>query len=418
VLRAATMQYLGFSLVALAVVALVIALVQRSKGRRILAAPFKRTGETARNPSVADAKGIVSCEGAIVTNQPAFAPCSGTPCVYFEVEVIQRWTKRVETENGTKTEQGHDTVQTIKSGNVFYLDDGSGPIAVNPREGMDVELDTSFEQEQGVSYGDVQFGRFRTNVLAQRGDKRAYAVKVIEKIVPAEGGMFVMGQLANACIGKPQAMLGTLRASRRGRNALLGATKRNATIGFVAAAMLLPPGAGLSAFADPPAPAVAGESACNILDESKPDDICSGKIYGDNGSNVPLTISQAGTFEITAGPPRGKKLPVIAEINVVDESGKALVSGADERASVDLAPGKYTINVHDSIAGDAKHFKGGLSYELAVKRIAIAAVSDAGITSATLPAASSASSATPPAPAKPAAKAAAKHAKAKPAPSK
>lgn len=39
-------------------------------------------------------------------------------------------------------------------------------------------------------------------------------------------------------------------------------------------------------------------------------DRCSGKIYNDDGSDVPLTVTQAGTFEINGGPPRGKKIPV------------------------------------------------------------------------------------------------------------
>src|SRR4029079_13129367 len=128
---------------------------QHLKGKKILAAPFKKTGEIAQNPGVADAKGIVSCEGAISAQQPAMAPCSGTPCVYFEIEVIQEWKKHVITEDGSKTETGRDTIQCVTSGAVCVVDDGSGPVAIDAREGMDVELDKSFEQEQNVSHGDV-----------------------------------------------------------------------------------------------------------------------------------------------------------------------------------------------------------------------------------------------------------------------
>jgi len=396
-------QYLGFFLVFLALVALVFGLLQHLKGKKILAAPFKKTGEIAQNPGVADAKGIVSCEGGVSAQQPAFAPCSGTPCVYFEIEVIQEWSKHVITEDGSKTEKGKDTIQTVKSGAVFFVDDGSGPVAIDPRQGMDVELDKSFEQEQNVSYGDVQFGQFHTHVPHASGDKHGHGVKVIEKIVPVQGGMFVLGQLANQTITKPQGMLGSLRASRKGRAALLGATKRNAIIGFVAGGLFVLPGTGLAIFADPPTPTAAGEGACNILDQSKPSEWCSGKIYNDDGSNVSLTVTQAGTFEITGGPPRGKKIPVIAAIGVKDESGKTLVADAHEHASLDLQPGKYTINIKDSIAGDAAHFKGGFSYELMVKRTALLASADAG---AVASASASAAASIAAAPGKPAVKAA------------
>jgi hypothetical protein len=371
-------QYLGFFLVFIALIALVFGLLQHLKGKKILAAPFRKTGEIAQNPAVADAKGIVSCEGAVAAQQPAFAPCSGTPCVYFEIEVIQEWSKHVITEDGSKTEKGKDTIQTVKSGAVFFVDDGSGPMAVDPRQGMDVELDKSFEQEQNVSYGDVVFGQFQTHVPHASGDKHGHGVKVIEKIVPVQGGMFVMGQLANQTITKPSGMLGTLRASRKGRAALLGATKRNALIGFIAGGLFVLPGTGLAIFADPPAPTAAGDNACNILDQSKSGDWCSGKIYNDDGSNVPFTVTQAGTFEISGGPPRGKKIPVIASIGVKDEAGKSFVADAHEHATLDLQPGKYTINIKDSIPGDAAHFKGGFSYELNVKRTALLASADAG----------------------------------------
>ena len=397
------MQYLGFVLVFVALVALLVGLLQHLKGKKILAAPFRKTGEIASNPAVADAKGIVSCEGAIEAQQPAIAPCSGKPCVYFEIELVQEWEKHVVTEDGHKTEKGKDTIQTVKTGAVFFVNDGSGPVAIDPREGMTVELDKSFEQTQNISHGDVMFGQFHAHVPHASGDKHGHGVKVIEKIVPIEGGMFVMGQLANQAITKPKGMLGSLTASRKGRSALLGATKRNKLIGFVAGGLFFLPGAGLSIFAEPPAPSAAGDDACHILDQSKPSAPCTGKIRDDDGYNVELTVTQPGTFEIQGGPPRGKKIPVIASISVRGEGGAAFLADAHETGTVDLQPGKYTVNIKDSIAGDAAHFKGGFSFELMVKRTAVLAEAGAPVASASPSASASAAAA---APGKPATKAA------------
>jgi hypothetical protein len=248
------------------------------------------------------------------------------------------------------------------------------------------------------------FGQFHTHIPSASGDKHGTGVKVIEKIVPVQGGMFVMGQLENATIGKPKSMLGKLVASRKGRAALLGATKRNSIIGFVAGGLFFLPGTGLAIFADPPAPTAAGEGACNILDQSKPNEWCSGKIYNDDGSDVPFTVTQAGTFDIQGGPPRGKKIPVIASIAVKDETGKVYISDAHEHATVELPVGKYKINIKDSIAGDAAHFKGGFSYELMVKRTALASAASAVASASAAP---SASASVAVAAAKPAVKAAA-----------
>jgi hypothetical protein len=358
------MQYVGFGVVVVALIALVVGLLERRKGKRVLSTPFRRTGE------IGNTNGEVSCEGAVWAAQPAIAPCSGQPCLYYEIEVVQHWSKQTMTEDGVKTETGTTTIQSVKSGAVFLLDDGTGPVRVDAREGMDVELERSFEQEQSIAQGMACFGQFHTHVPHAGDGKQGRCVRVIEKIVPIQGGLFVMGQVANGCIGKPNGVFGSLLASRKGRAALLGTTKRNATIGFVAFACLLCPGVGLAAFAPAPALAADGESTCTILDQSKPGSPCTGKIHDDDGSTAVLTVTEAGTFSITAGPPLGKKIPVVATITVKDETGHALVTDELMSASAALEVGKYTITVKDSVPGDAQHLRGGFSYELSVARTA------------------------------------------------
>ena len=165
---------------------------------------------------------------------------------------------------------------------------------------------------------------------------------------------------------------GTLMASRKGRSDLLGKTKRNATIGFVAGALFMLPGGALAAFGEPTSADALGLKGCEILDESAPGAPCTGKIYGDYGSDVTFTVTKAATFEITGAPPAGKKLPLIPKLDVKDASGKVVAKDAPAVAKVDLQPGVYTVNIRDSIPGAAKNFKGGFSYELNVKRVSLA----------------------------------------------
>ena len=73
------MKEFGILIFTFAVVPLLIALWNRRKMKKILAAPFVKTAIAASNPAVADAKGTVSVEGAIVPTQPFMAPCSGSP---------------------------------------------------------------------------------------------------------------------------------------------------------------------------------------------------------------------------------------------------------------------------------------------------------------------------------------------------
>src|SRR5205085_2399627 len=111
------------------------------------------------------------------------------------------------------------------------------------------ELETTFEREQAISRGDVRFGSFPVHVPRRVDDKRGRAVRVVEKIVPATGSMFVMGRVIDGCITRPMGTLGALVGSRKGRAALLRATKRNVTIAVAFAGILLCPGIALAALA-------------------------------------------------------------------------------------------------------------------------------------------------------------------------
>lgn len=364
------MQVLGFVLVALALVGAVFGLIQHSRAKKILAAPFRRTGEIAQNPGVADPKAGVSCEGQIVVHQPMLAPCSQRPCVYFEVEVTRHWQKSSMTENGAKTEKGKSRVTKDSGGTPFGLDDGSGAVGVDPRKGLEGDLVQSFDQAQNIAYGDVVVGQYRATIPATMGSERTTHVTITERILEPGGPLFAMGKLEHGHLTKPDGMMGTLRTSRKGRDALLGATKRNRTIGLAAAGVMMLPGLGLSIFGKP---LETGPNACAIVDATKPDAPCRGSITSDDGTTVTATITKAGTYAFRAHAPKGKKVPLMAVLTVKDASGKVVVDDEHEEATAELEPGTYSVNVRDAQKGSTKTFKGGFSFELEVDQTAVAA---------------------------------------------
>ncbi len=409
------MQYLGFFLIFVALIALAVGVMQHLKMKKILAAPFKKTGEAATGQG-ADPQGRISTEGAVQPGQQQLvAPCSGKPCLYYEIEIIQHWHKYVQTENGTKKETGKTTVNTQKVGSVFYVNDGSGPVAVDASKGMDVELEKSFSQKQGVSWGDVHFGNYRTSVSVPGGDKTGDGVECIEKLVAPQGNLFVMGKFNAGSITKEDGLLGKLLASTKGRDALVGATKRNSLIGFIGAGVSMLIGLPTAIFADPPAP---GVNYCAIVDQTEAGKKCTGKIYNDTGETVTLKVTKSGTYKIHAQAPSHIKIPLSPVINVTDGTGKSFAKDEHTDAEVQLEPGDYKINITDAFKGDPSHFKGGFSFELDVKQSAVAALPSASASASAEPSAS-ASTAKPalkPGPAgKPATPAAKPSASAKPA---
>ena len=269
------------------------------------------------------------------------APCSQRPCVYFEVEVTRHWQKSSMTENGAKTEKGKSRVTKDSGGTPFGLDDGSGAVDVDPRKGLEGDLVQSFDQAQNIAYGDVVVGQYRATIPATMSSERTTHVTITERIAEPGGPLFAMGKLEHGHLTKPDGMMGTLRTSRKGRDALLGATKRNRTIGLAAAGVMMLPGLGLSIFGKP---LETGPNACAIVDATKPNAPCRGTITSDDGTTVTATITKAGTYAFRAHAPKGKKVPLVLRR---DASGKVVVDDKHEKRPPSSAS-TYAVNVRDA----------------------------------------------------------------------
>ena len=69
-------------LMIVALAALGFGLLQHLKGKRILAAPFKKTGEIAEDPISSDPRGMMSTHGAVVPPKvQVLSALSKTPCL-------------------------------------------------------------------------------------------------------------------------------------------------------------------------------------------------------------------------------------------------------------------------------------------------------------------------------------------------
>lgn len=362
------MQFLGYVLLVLAFAASVYGYRARERAKRMLAAPFRRTGEIAANGWV---RGDVTCEGNLRAPTPAFAPCSGEPCLYYEVEIIHHWTRFVKTDNGAmREEHGTTRLDTCRSGVVFYVDDGTGPVAVDASAGIDAELEKTFEVAHEMGWGDFNVGRFQVSVPDPGADRLGRSVQVIERVLPATGSMFLLGEV------DPRRALTKLVGSRQGRIEVIRATKQRAFAGLVASAVLFCPAFSLAAFTGGEPEDLEAALSCQVQDETPEMQPCTGKIRGDYGSDVTLTVSQAGTFIVTAAPAHPTKNaasnPLVPLLDIHDAAGRTVVANLSTSAQVELPPGTYAVNVRDLVAGSARRVKGGLGYELAVKRIALA----------------------------------------------
>ncbi len=372
------MMYVGFFVLVLALVASVFGFLQLRKMKAINSAPKKRTGELRSNPAAA---GMVACEGAIRAESPLVAPCSGRACLYYEVEIKQEWEKHVQTENGSKTQKGKDTAHTDRTGSVFLLDDGLGATQVDARENVDSKLEKSFEEKKSYGWGDITFGNYTTHVnRPSDGDKHAIATYCVEKIVPAEGSMFVVGEYDGNVVKRKSSLGGKLILAREGMAALVGATKRNMIIGFAAAGLLLPVGGAMAIFGD--APEAPADTCASMQDDIE--EACLGRLYGADDVTYAWTVTEAGDYRFDAvGTGTDPVMRLWPDVQVRDAAGGVLFSmsatdGAPVSQSAHFEPGVYTIAVNDTHFGWADNLEGGAGFSLEIDAIAADPATETG----------------------------------------
>ena len=207
------------------------------------------------------------------------------------------------------------------------------------RTGMDVELERSFEQEAPVPHGRLTFGGFSTRVPPAGDGKDGHSVRVVEKIVPAGGTLFVLGAVADSGIGKTGGVWGSLVASRRGRDGLIGSTKRNATIRVAPSRRW----ASCLALRSPRSPTRRRtRRRCSRRAPSSTKRAAAGLVHGNDlrrplGSDVAFKVTQAGTFRFLAGSPGQKTtMALLASIRVEDQDGHPLAPSALSELGLDL----------------------------------------------------------------------------------
>jgi E3 Ubiquitin ligase len=378
---------LGILFMVVSVGAVIFGFLQHRAAKKLLEAPFHKTGEVASNPSLADAKGLVSFEGALQPMmQPLFAPASGRPCIYFEVEVERLWKKWETTENGSTERSGKTNVRRDKVGSVFAVDDGSGPMQVDAREGVkadDKDMTQTFEQTINMSSGDGMVGQYRFSVpSSMSSDEHTYGVRVVEKIIEAQGPMFVAGKHAGPAVTKSSGLTGNLRLSRRGREALIGGQRKKAKIGFIAAAATAVIGLPSAVFGE--MPSGGGSSSCQAIFEQgalTPADGCREKVSTKAGDSYTWNVKNDANYALHIAAPSGVKYPIAPVLTVTDARGKVLTDSNSESFEGHLQAGTYKVVVQDAdlMAGRAKSFKGGFSYIATLTAVAQTSVSNAEI---------------------------------------
>ena len=356
------MSAFGIVLVLIGVVAGIFGFLKHQHGKKILAAPFAKTGHI--NPSALGPKGEISTEGAADGSQLLTAPCSGTPCLYYEVVAYQKWEKSEVTEDGAKKTKGRDKHEEIKLGAIFDLNDGSGAVRVDLSSGVAGDLEKTFSDSSAAVAGQVSFGSYTTAIDQFPGNKYSKGLEIEERVLKPSSTMFVMGKYTPAGITKTDGMLGKLVVAAKGREHLLGKSAKQAKFGLIGGGVAAVAGVVL-AIVGGPISGGGGNDSCVAM-KDVPGSVCSFKLNDDSWKEFTWTVTKPGIYSIEAKSPAGKKISTLPDVEVAEfaKLAKPENKGLGDVES-EFAAGTYKIRVRDDFA---KHLKGGFSVELHISQ--------------------------------------------------
>ncbi len=149
------MTAIGAILLLIGVMALLGGIVQRMRAGRLGETPFAPSGQVgAQGRTIANAKGALSTQGQVQTQNILTSPVSGAPCVYFSWKLEVEWSE--------DNVENKYTVMEDAQAVPFAVNDGSGPamVAIDAKRGGEFCVTKPFERK-----------KFSRGLLASLGSK-------------------------------------------------------------------------------------------------------------------------------------------------------------------------------------------------------------------------------------------------------
>ena len=336
--------------------------------KRVLAAPFKKTGELAKNPVSEDPKGAMSTEGKVIPPATTLlSPASKQPCLAYELKIERLYEKTETTQDGTKTVKGSETLTTLKGGAIFGLDDGSGVVKVDVSKGADFDnYKDGFKKELNGHSGSshIQFGELSYDVpVIGSSSGWTTGFKATEKYVPVEGNLFELGKLEGAALVKPGWR--SMMTSAKGREGLLGSIQKKKKFSFIGGGIMAVLSIPAMIFAPEPDPNAVSAYCESTLTDARQQ--CSDNVSDVDGEKYTWTVTKPGQYEIKVIAP-AKKISFMPQFIVKDAAGEELANesgdvGGKAVGTVDVKAGTYELTV---LPADSYMVKGGFSFDMAI----------------------------------------------------
>jgi hypothetical protein len=247
---------------------------------------------------------------------------------------------------------------------VFAVDDGSGQVFVNAVDEVEGELEQTFS---GAPPGGPGLGALASIVPAMPANPREEILeyRVTEHVLRTDAKVFVAGAATGGQLAKPNGA--KLLVSTRGRDAMVGSTKRKAMILMLAGGLVTAGGATVSVLRPGEAP------TCGALKDTQTECAVSSSVVDEdrvqpNGTKkrekfrreiLSWQVTKAGKYELAARDPKQRAaLPTIQvessiglPMNIDLGFGFGAGKHSTSTKTAKLEPGTYKIYVFSAADG-------------------------------------------------------------------
>jgi len=156
-----------------------------------------KTGTAGGFKHFAKVNGLAKCDN------PLTGELSGQACVYYEMQVLERYEGTFEEKDSEGNTQhvkriARDTLANNSQAINFDVEDLTGRITVNPGGAKvdPIEVMNKFENYVG-SRNSISIGRFSMDIGRSRSDHRILGYEFTEKIIPPEHRVLVVGEVTD-----------------------------------------------------------------------------------------------------------------------------------------------------------------------------------------------------------------------------
>jgi len=135
---------------------------------------------------------LVEVKGTLRCEEPLTSEMANETCAYYSARVVREYLEEDHDDDGPGSDRRSETVAHNERHAPFFVEDGSGRVAVNA-EGAEVDAKQVVDRFEKHTGGDGPSISFGGTTLSLGGGERTLGYRYTESILPVDAPVYVLG---------------------------------------------------------------------------------------------------------------------------------------------------------------------------------------------------------------------------------